>query len=197
MASRCHFHQFSTYFRRVDARPGLDSAVNVTCRRLCFTRSKTRLACRCTRCFGASEVSDLPADCIVVPGVAQMAVLSRICFVGRFGWSGLALDRGLGRGEAVCIFPGLDELRFEHTSRPVPLRDIACIHGKFAGTDFWLDELPRVRKLGQMLTFALSAIVALWVMLWRRDDLRAADALLVAITTSALVSYHLLIHDLS
>src|SRR6266550_3424019 len=49
----------------------------------------------------------------------------------------------------------------------------------------------------QMLTFALSAIVALWVMLWRRDDLRAADALLVAITTSALVSYHLLIHDLS
>ena len=49
----------------------------------------------------------------------------------------------------------------------------------------------------QMLTFALSAIVAIWVMLWRRDDLRAADALLVAITTSALVSYHLLIHDLS
>jgi len=48
-----------------------------------------------------------------------------------------------------------------------------------------------------MLTFALSAIVALWLMLWRRDDLTAADALLVAITTSALVSYHLLIHDLS
>src|SRR5207245_1604634 len=47
------------------------------------------------------------------------------------------------------------------------------------------------------LTITVSDIVALWTLLWRRTGLTAADALLVVITTSALVSYHLLIHDLS
>src|SRR5437667_11500450 len=194
MASRCHFHQFSTYIRRVDARTGLDSAVNVTCRRLCLTRSKTRLACRCTRCFGASEVSDLPADCIVVPGVAQMTVLSRVCFVG-VGAASLWIV-GLAEAKQYVYFLGSMSFglntpadRFRYGISPVSMANLR-------GLIFGLTSSHVSASWVQMLTFALSAIAALWVMFWRRDDFRAADALLVAITTSALVSYHPVIHDL-
>lgn len=46
------------------------------------------------------------------------------------------------------------------------------------------------------VTFVLSAGVLLWVA-WRAPAKRGMDALLVAITASSLVSYHLLIHDMS
>ena len=49
----------------------------------------------------------------------------------------------------------------------------------------------------QALTIVVSAILLLWVAVSTSRKIRAADALVIAITTSVIVSYYLFIHDLS
>lgn len=49
----------------------------------------------------------------------------------------------------------------------------------------------------QALTIIVSAILLLWVAVSTSRKIRAADALVIAITASVIVSYYLFIHDLS
>jgi len=49
----------------------------------------------------------------------------------------------------------------------------------------------------QALTIVVSAILLLWVAVSTSRKIRAADALVIAITASVIVSYYLFIHDLS
>ncbi len=156
---------------------------------------------------------DLPAGALVALGLAKFQICLPIAllFLAWRKWRfclGFALSAALV-GAASLWIVGLAEAkqyvyflgsmsfglntpadRFRYGISPVSMANLR-------GLIFGLTSSHVSASWVQMLTFALSAIVALWVMLWRRDDLRAADALLVAITTSALVSYHLLIHDLS
>jgi Glycosyltransferase family 87 len=156
---------------------------------------------------------DLPAGALVALGLAKFQICLPIAllFLAWRKWRfclGFALSAALV-GAASLWIVGLAEAkhyvhflssmsfglntpaaRFRYGISPVSMANLR-------GLIFGLTSSHLSASWVQMLTFALSAIVALWVMLWGRDDLRPVDALLVAITTSSLVSYHLLIHDLS
>lgn len=76
---------------------------------------------------------------------------------------------------------------------PIPLNQMANLHGLISGlanaflSEFWI----------KAATVAISALVIFLVATRAHRKQRRADALLIAITASAVVSYYLLLHDLS
>src|SRR5437867_10606459 len=143
---------------------------------------------------------DLPAGALVALGLAkfQICLPMALLVLAWRRWRfcvGFALSAALV-GAASLWIVGLAEAkqyvyllgsmsfglntpadRFRYGISPVSMANLR-------GLIFGLTSSHVSASWVQMLTFALSAIVALWVRLGRRDDLRAADALLVAITIS-------------